>query len=203
MRWGFLAVSIPALLAAGCTSGHRSAIHAVLTASGRIGPLQIDRSTRADVIAFAGRPDVERRGVEYDATPYIALGYACSSKPNDDAFPVLETPGTGRTGPYCKTVFWVNRRTRRLGDFYTSSVRYSERHGVRIGMPTAAAEHLLHQRVYVGCEENLGIGLLTVAFDGGVGRRTSGLPGLRLVGGHVYAFAVDGRRSAIGMFDCL
>jgi len=95
----------------------------------------MDRSTRADVIAVAGRPDVERRGVEYDATPYIALGYACSSKPNDDAFPVLETPGTGRTGPYCKTVFWVNRRTRRLGDFYTSSVRYSERHGVRIGMP--------------------------------------------------------------------
>jgi hypothetical protein len=70
-------------------------------------------------------------------------------------------------------------------------------------MPTAAAEHILHQRVYVGCEENLGTGLLTVAFDGGVGRRTSGSPGLRLVGGHVDAFAVDGRRSAIGMFDCL
>jgi hypothetical protein len=155
------------------------------------------------VIGFEGRPDVERRGVEYGATPYLALGYACSAKPNDDAFPVLETPRTGRAGPYCRTVFWVNRRTRKLGDFYTSSKRYSERHGVRIGMPTAAVEHILHQRVYLGCEQNLGVGLLSVGFEGGVGRRTSGSPGLQLVGGQVYAFAVEGRRSGIGIFDCL
>jgi hypothetical protein len=163
----------------------------------------MDRSTRGDVIAVEGRPDVERRCVEYASTPYLALGYGCFAKPSDDAFPVLETPGTGRTGPYCKTVFWLNRRTRKLGDFYTSSARYSERHGVHIGMSTAAAEHILHQRVYVGCEENLGVGLLTIAFDGGVGRRSSDSPELRLVGGHVYAFALDGRRSAIGIFDCL
>jgi hypothetical protein len=203
VRRRVLTVLVLTLLPPGCTSDHPSAAHEVLTASGRIGSLRIDRSTHADVVAFAGRPDVERRGVEYDSTPYLALGYACLAKPNDDAFPLLESPRTGRTGPYCKTVFWLNRRTRKLGDFYTSSARYSERHGVGIGMSTAAAEHLLHRRVYVGCEANLPIDLLAIAFDGGVGRKTSGSAGLRLVGGHVYAFAVEGRRSAIGVFDCL
>lgn len=203
MRSAFFVAFLLALLAAGCASGHRSSAHALLTATGRIGSLQMDRSTRVDVIAFAGRPDVERRGVEYDGTPYLALGYGCSAKAQHYAFPVLETPRAGRAGPYCNTVFWVNQRTHRLGDFYTSSRRYSERHGVRIGMTTAAAENILRQRVYVGCEENLDIGWLTVAFDGGVPRRTARSHGLRLVGGHVYAFAVNGRRSAIGIFDCL
>ena len=196
MRRRFLPVVILTLLTAGCSSGNRSASREVLTASGRIGPLQIDHSTRADVVAFAGRPDVERRGVEYDSTPYLALGYACLAKPNDHAFPVLETRRAGRTGPYCKTVFWLNGRTRKLGDFYTSAATYTERHGIRIGMPTRSAERILHRRVYVGCEANLAVGLLTIAFDGGVNRRTAGSPTRRLVRGHVYGFVISGRRSA-------
>jgi len=76
-------------------------------------------------------------------------------------------------------------------------------YGCSHGMPTAVAEHILHRRVYVGCEENLAIGLLTVAFEGGVGRTTSGSSGLRLVGGRVYGFAVHGGRSDVGVFDCL
>jgi hypothetical protein len=153
------------------------------------------------VIAFVGRPDIDRRGTEYDGTPYRALGYHCSGKPSGESFPVLETQ-SGRHGPYCKTVFWVNSRTRRLGDFYTSSSRYEESHGVRIGMATATVESILHQRVYVGCEENLSEGPLTVAFAGGAARSGAGR-GLHLVGGHVYAFAAHGGRDDIGIFDCL
>jgi hypothetical protein len=192
------------MLASGCSSGHASASHVVVTPSARIGPLQMDRSTRADVIVFSGQPDVERRGVEYDSTPYVALGYSCAAKPNDEAFPVLETPGKGRTGPYCKTVFWMNQRTGKLGDFYTSSAKYSEVHGVRIGMKTGAAERLLHEPVDVGCEDLILLGkrnrTLTIAFAGGVDRHT-GPSGL--LGGHVYAFALHGHRSDIGVFDCL
>jgi hypothetical protein len=70
-------------------------------------------------------------------------------------------------------------------------------------MLTADAEQIFHDRVYVGCEEDLRRRRLTVAFTGGVGRRKPGSVGLRLVGGHVYAFAVHGRRSEIGIFDCL
>lgn len=157
---------------------------------------ELERSLRG-ANAFAGRPDADRRGSEFDSARYRALGYGCSHGSSGTTWPLLSK------GPYRRTVFWINVRTRRLGDFYTTSPRYSESHGVHIGMPTAAVEHILHQRVYVGCEENLAVGLLTVAFEGGVGRRTSGSPGLRLVGGHVYAFAVHGGRSDVGVFDCL
>jgi hypothetical protein len=73
---------------------------------------------------------------------------------------------------------------------------------VRIGMPTATAERLLHRRVVVGCEENIYLGKsaasLAIAFTGG--RRTGDG---HLIGGHVYAFALDGRRHGVGVFDCL
>jgi hypothetical protein len=150
MRWAPL-VGLLLVAAVGCSAGHRSTTGAVISDDGRIGPLHMDRSDRADVVTFAGRPDVERRGVEYDSTPYLALGYDCFAKPSDDAFPVLETPAAGRSGPNCKTVFWINRRTGRLGNFYSASASFSESHGVRIGMRTAKAEQLVHKLVYVGC----------------------------------------------------
>jgi len=162
------------------------------------------RSSRANVIAFLGAPDAERRGSESGGPPFRALGYECSGKPNDAAFPLLETP-RGRLGPYCKTVFWINSRNGRLGNFYTTSPRYSESHGVRIGMKTAEAEHLLGRRVGVGCEDNiyLGKGPLTIAFAGGVPRRVHASSELRLIGGHVFAFAHHGPHNDVGIFDCL
>jgi hypothetical protein len=169
----------------------------IVSASGRIGSLRIGLSDARAVIAAAGPPEADRRGSVFDSARYRALGYGCSPAPSDTAFPVLPR------GPYCRSVFFVNARTGRLGDFYTTSPRYSESHGVRIAMPTAAAERILHRRVYVGCEENLRIGLLTVAFAGGVAQRASGSQGLRLIGGHVFAFAVHGGRSDVGVFDCL
>ena len=65
-----------------------------------------------------------------------------------------------------------------------------------IGEPAAECQRL-------DVNENLGEGLLTVAFTGGVGQASRGSPGLHLVGGHVYAFAAHGGRSDIGVFDCL
>src|SRR5436190_9267332 len=184
---------LPAL---GCGSAHERPA-AVLTPTGRIGPLRMDMSTRADVIAFAGRPDAERPGRYSGAAPYRALGYDCSKK-RDYGWPISRKT-------WCKTVFFVNERTRRLGNFYTESSRFSERHGVRIGMPTAKAERLLHQLVYVGCEENIHLGAergLTVAFTGGRPRRLHNTT-LHLIGGHVYAFAFHGGHSDLGVFDCL
>ena len=187
-------VLVPAACA-GAPNPHRAAI--VVSASGRIGKLRIGLSDARTVVAFAGRPDADRRGSEFGSARYWALGYGCSHGSSGKTWPLLPK------GPYCRTVFWINARTGKLGDFYTTSPRYAESHGVRIGMPTAVAEHILHRRVYVGCEENLAIGLLTVAFEGGVGRTTSVSSGLRLVGGHVYGFAVHGGRSDVGVFDCL
>jgi hypothetical protein len=123
--------------------------------------------------------------------------YDCSNKP-DYGWPIARATS-------CKTVFFVNRRTGRLGNFYTQSSRFSERHGVRIGMHTAKAERLLHRVVYVGCEENIHLGGqrgLTVAFTGGRAQKLQNAA-LRLTGGHVYAFALHGGRSELGVFDCL
>jgi hypothetical protein len=173
----------------------------------RWAPLVGNRSTRTDVIAFAGKPDSRRQAVEAGSMLYVALGYGCSAKPGIDVFPLLETAQAGRFGPNCRTIFWINRRTGRLGDFFTSSGRYQESDGVRVGMKTAAAERLLHRRADVGCEENIYLGKrdapLTVAIDGGNPHRLHGSAELHLIGGHVYAFTLHARHSEIGIFDCL
>jgi hypothetical protein len=59
----------------------------------------------------------------------------------------------------------------------------------------------------VGCEEDIHLGRreaeLTIAFAGGVPRKMHGSSALHLIGGRVYAFALHGPRSDIGIFDCL
>ena len=86
-------------------------------------------------------------------------------------------------------------RTGRLETFFTSAARYSEGHGVSIGMPTAAAERRLDERLVKGCEENIYLSNatadLTIAFSGGTFRR----PSLHVTGGHVYAFVLHSHRT--------
>jgi hypothetical protein len=163
----------------------------LVTSTGRIGALQMDISTRATIVATAGRPDAERTGTWNGSRRYRALGYDCSTKRSDATWPLLAN------GPYCRTVFFLDARTGRLGKFFTTSNRYEETHRVRIGMPTATAERLLRRRVLVGCEANIYSGKLTIAFAGGH-RDQSGY----LIGGHVEAFALHGRND-VGVFDCL
>jgi hypothetical protein len=184
-------------LASGCSSGHHAAPSIVVSADGRIGSLQAGQSDARAIVAFLGRPEADRRGRQFGSRLYRGLGYGCSPTPRETTMRVVAG------GPHCRTVFFVNARTGRLGAFFTTSPRYAERHGVRIGMPTAVAERLLHQRVYVGCEADLHLGSLTVAFSGGALRKDRRSPGLRLVGGHVFAFAIHGGRDDVGVFDCL
>lgn len=164
----------------------------LVTSSGRIGALRIDVSTRAAIVAAAGRPDGERTGAWNGSRRYRALGYGCAATKSDVTWPLLAR------GPYCRTVFFVDPRGGRLGTFFTTSTHYRGAHGVRIGMPTSTAERLLRRRVIVGCEENITLGPLTIAFAGGRRGR-----GGYLIGGHVYAFALSGRRHDVGVFDCL
>ena len=209
MRLALLVVLL--LVTSGCGSSHRTV---TVSATGRIGPLQMDQSTRADVIAFAGRPDAERHSYKGRwFPPFRALGYDCAHKVELDTFPLIETPN-GRAGPDCRTVFWISARTGKLGDFFTSSTRYSEVHGVRIGMGSAVAERLLHRRLTSGCEENIYLGSreapLTVAFTGGVTHMVTTHSGGQVVkatghvtGARVFALVLHGRHSEVGIFDCL
>ena len=174
--------ALAATVVATACDTHHPASGSALGVSGRIGRLRVDISERGAVIAFAGRPASERRGRSLAAPSpsarYDGLGYSCGRKTDPDAFPLVAD------GPLCRTVFFIDARSARLGAVYTDDPRYRESHGVRIGMPTAEAERRLHRHLRVGCETAIylrsGRATLTVAFSGGRVQRDG-----TVIGGHV------------------
>jgi len=158
--------------------------------TGDIGPLHLGRSRVPAIVAFAGTPDARRPG---------RLGYDCSAHDADFRWPV----GTR----HCRVVFFMNPRTHRLGDVFTSSPRYALEIGVHVGTPTAAAERRLHRLAYQGCSETLYAGTstmsLTAVIAGGVPHRVAS-GGLHLVGGHVAALVLHSKTQSVGTaaFDC-
>ncbi|HJQ74591.1 MAG TPA: hypothetical protein VJ814_06880 [Gaiellaceae bacterium] len=149
---------------------------------GAIGPLQMNRSTLAQVVAYAGEPSVLRAARGDGQTRYRVLGYACR-------------PGAG-TEKYwssypiaCRTAFYLVGG--RLSLFITQDPRFAEAAGVGIGTPTKRAEQLLHQRAFSGCVSGIRLqgkrAWTTVALGGG--------------GGRVVGFYLHGLRSP-GVTDC-
>jgi hypothetical protein len=193
---GLLPLAFILLAVAGCGADATLTV----SADGRIGPLRMDRSGAQDVLALLGQPDADIRGRYALGAPYRALGFECSRTDDDSRFPL-------ERGAFCRTVFFVNLRTGTLGNFFTTSHRYEERHGLRIGMSTAVAERLIHKRVAAGCSDVIFLSrpgtTLTIEFDGGAPRHVRGSTALTISGGHVGAFALHGRRSETGVFDCL
>jgi hypothetical protein len=194
------ACALPLLaLLLGCASSAGTAANAdtAITIDGRVGPLQLDRSTTRSIVAFAGRPDALRRSrYPAQAVAYTALGYDCRRTQVGWRF------GLTNKGPYCTTVFYVNRRTGRLADFITSSRRYVGPRGVRVGTPSAVAERRLHQHLRLGCSKNLGFttsrAKLTLEFIGGSVRRDQSV-----VGAHLADMALTSQRHDVGLYASL
>jgi hypothetical protein len=126
---------------AACGSNHS----VLVTPAGKIGPLRVDESTRADVIAFAGKPESERRGRYDDYPPFDALGYGCNGR----------RAATKDGVPGCETVFYLDAKSGRLAILNTGEPRYVESHGVGAGTTTQVAERRLHARVRVGCADSI------------------------------------------------
>jgi len=183
------------LAASACgSSAHANRRSAVtVSVSGRVGPLRVDESRRAAVVAFAGRPDAEQVGRSDDSERYDALGYDCGSRAGPQGIPLV------KRRPRCRTVFFVETRSGRLGIFYSADARYVEAHGVRIGMPTRTAERLLGRRLHEGCGANIFLRSpragLTISFTG----RTSNLE----KGGHVAELVLHGLHHDPGVFECM
>ena len=204
--WFFAVAALTAALGpSACgASAHRAAGGPVLdVVSGRVGPLRVDVSERRQVVAFAGRPDAERRGRNTVASPsgsarYDALGYGCGRNAGPAALPLLQ-PGPS---PRCRTVFFIDARSGRLGLVYSIDPSYREAHGVRVGMRTVEAERRLGRRLRSGCEDNIYLSspeaLLTVVFAGGVTRHDG-----TVSGGHVYALLLHGLHHDPGVFECM
>jgi hypothetical protein len=162
--------------------------------AGAIGPLQMNRSSRAQVIAWAGEPNVDRVGRYVSAPRYEVLGYDCK-------------PGAG-TEKYwssyviaCQTAFYVVDG--KLSLFFTYDPRFREATGLGVGTPTKRAELLLHRKAIAGCTEAIGLPgkrtSLTVSVDSNRIRTVGSLN--YVLGGHVDGFFLHGQRDP-GVTDC-
>lgn len=192
-------------VASSCGTSPRKASEAPVidVVSGRVGSLRVDESVRRQVVAFAGRPDAERRGRNTVASPfgserYDALGYGCAGNAGPPALPLVQ-PGPS---PKCRTVFFIEARSGRLGLFYTIDPHYRERHGVRVGMPQGTAERLLGRRVQIGCLVDIYLSSsrasLIISFNG----RKFNLRAGEVIGAHVDALVLHGDRHDPGVFEC-
>jgi hypothetical protein len=131
----------------------------VITTSGRIGQLQLGVSTASDIISHLGTP--EASGVSTFEVPdlpgFQALGYDCAPTQIPGGSPIHPYPTT--RGPYCRTLYYINRSTGRLAGFGTTSTRYATAAGTTIG--TTVGEALRRERqpqfYPYGC--NVGISL--------------------------------------------
>jgi hypothetical protein len=168
-----------------------------ITLDGRIGPLHMDTSTRADVLAFGGRPALEvtaRNEGGYGR--YDALGYRCTSK----AFKYSDP------GDFCGTVFFIDIGTGRLEDFYTDDPNYSLPSGIHVGTAQALAERILGQQLYVGCDTYFFLesktGRMTIWFRGGVYGRVDPKQGQRILRTHVGGLFLHSKQRGSGFYDC-
>jgi hypothetical protein len=179
-------------LATGC--GSSSTSH-VIGVDGHVGPLQVDRSDRAEVVRYAGKPSAERLGRMLDYAPYRAIGYDCARTNGPNTMPLRQG------GPYCRTAYFLELRTGKLVNFFTAAREFSESHGIRIGTPQRRAERLLHQRLVVGCLAALRLSgpkaSLSISFGDGTEKGTS------IKGARVDAFVLHGKGDDPGLFDCL
>ena len=155
-----------------------------LTVGGKVGPLQIDKSNRAAVVAFAGKPDAEVQSITYGLSKYDALGYGCSTTSANDNFTL------GNDGPYCQTVFFIDTAHKTLEDFITTSSGYHLTNGIRIGTTVSAAQRLLHQRADRSC-------LVVLKVDG-----PNALFRISFTGGKADTFVLHSTQRTAGLFNC-
>lgn len=120
------------VVTASCGSGSTSLeVHP----DGRIGPLQIDVSSEADVRRFAGKPfKVEKVFSEAKKDPVgYELNYRC--------------------GRDCVTSYAISYATGKLSDFHTQSPRFVTERGSRVGASANRAAGAERRKIVGGCGE--------------------------------------------------
>jgi hypothetical protein len=135
----------------------------IVTKTGGVGPLQLGVSTEAEVRAAAGPPDGTGRS-KFGVTGYPdfqALGYDCFDQADSGRLSLHPQPNA--TGPYCRTVFYVNVDTGTLAGFNTTSNRYETEHGVSVGTSSADAAQREGQAPVSGCFQGIALGDLTAS----------------------------------------
>jgi hypothetical protein len=174
-----------------------------ITSAGRIGPLRLDRSDHADIVAFAGAPEVENTVFGSPGAPGAeALGYRCESPFNPP--PLAAPTGDSNGDPFCRTVYYINLETERLGTFFTSLTSFRDGHGVRVGITTAQADRKEGVPALSGCGSAIRIQTATAALNvdiSGGGFKREGNKMLTR-GGRVGALVLHSARHDVDVFDC-
>jgi hypothetical protein len=123
---------------AGCGSGSRPwKVHS----DGRVGPLEIDASTDAQVRRFAGKPFKVEKVVSPARKGPVGyeLYYRC--------------------GRGCVTTYAINYATGKLSDFTTQSPRFVSERGSHVGMAAARAAVAERRKIVGACGEGHAIHL--------------------------------------------
>jgi hypothetical protein len=175
-----------------------------VTAGGRVGSLQLDRSTPVDIQRFAGAADYLRIGAfrSGGVTPrFLALGYQCRHVKH--GIPTTMDDGTGTRHPRlshtgCVTVYFVNARTNRLALFTSRSPRFVTSLGTRPGTRWSKV------RERGSREANCGGLFITrrqseLVLTNIGGREPGGDPPPPIRGGRVFDVEVASARHALGL----
>ena len=178
----------------------------IVSPAGRVGGLRIDRSTPADVRRFAGPPAFAGRGTTSanfaDILPsYEALGYGCSRQRTRSLG--LDPGGARPTHTWCRTVYFVNPKTGKLGGFWTYSTAFRTIKGSRPGMRQEEADRREGAHPYIHALTGINRGTRTAnLFIENAGCK----PGANLnaspcLGGHVTDLILEDARHPVGLLE--
>lgn len=173
--------------------------------TGRIGPLRLNRSRAAAIIAFAGKPDVRGTG-DFDAPSapgFHSLGYGCAAKVTRRTYSGRYYAGDAdHHQHFCKTIYYLNGNTGLLGGLWTSSHGFRTAAGSYPGLGQDETNRLEGVPAYAGCGNGIrqysAVANLFMENEGG----TITPPSTVLSNGKVYSIAVESRQHQLGLTFC-
>lgn len=202
---GFLLAASLASTTSGCGGGVSHGGAGLVSATGTVGPLQIDRSTPMQVQAFAGPADYIGAGALRPLVPefasFIAFGYHCTRVASGGIPTTSFDKAAGATGDshvQCETVYFVNQETGTLAGFVTDSPRFHTSGGVHPGTSLVESKRREHHYylsdVPPALNEKTATAWLSLDASTSNPKRPSSRPGATIV-----ALTLESNRHRIGL----
>lgn len=144
---GVVALTISACGVGGSATGASTNTDSgVVTATGFVGALRVDRSTASDIRRLAGPPSFAGTGRTTLGPAFEAFGYSCSRRWVKTQG--INPGGERRTHVWCRTVYFVRLTTRKLASFWTDARSFETANGSRPGMRQRTVDRLEHRHAY-------------------------------------------------------